>query len=145
MTQWKRCSSAVAAAVLLALAGCGGGEATVDGDATTGGGETTAGGETTTGGEATSGGETTATAGAAASPEIIAAGGERFEAVCGLCHPGGDEDDGPSLRNIHWDVDRVRIQVRNGSDHMRPVSTARMSDADLEKVFAWLRTIGTIQ
>lgn len=144
MTQWRTCFGALAAAVLLALAGCGGGEAAVDGDAATGGGETTAGGETA-GGETTNGGETTATAGAAATPEIIAAGGERFEAVCGLCHPGGDEDDGPSLRNIHWDVERVRTQVRNGSDHMRPVSTARMSDADLEKVFAWLRTIGTIQ
>ena len=89
--------------------------------------------------------EGTASTAGAASPEMLAAGGERFEAVCGLCHPGGDEDNGPSIKDIHWDAPRMRAQIRNGSGRMRPISAARLSDEDLEKVVAWLGTIGAVR
>jgi mono/diheme cytochrome c family protein len=132
----------------LLLAACGGGAAATETSTTPSAGS--AGGEATTAdasatttpdGEA----DSSATGATGASAEMIAAGGERFEAVCGLCHPGGEEDSGPSIRDIHWDAARMRAQIRNGSGRMRPISTARLSDEDLEKVVAWLGTIGAVR
>ncbi len=136
MTQWKTICCGATTALLLALSACGGGDAAADGEGDATGSETTTGGETT-------GGET-APAGTA-SPEMIAAGGARFEAVCGLCHgESGDDGDAATLRDIHWDAARMRTQIRNGSGRMRPISAARLSDEDMEKVIAWLGTIGGV-
>lgn len=71
-------------------------------------------------------------------------GQQRFDAVCGACHPGGEGDVGPRIRELGWTVSRVRHQIREGSGGMRPISTARLSDEDLEHVLAHLRTLGTI-
>jgi mono/diheme cytochrome c family protein len=149
MTQWKTICCSATTALLLALGGCGGGDAATDGEGDATGGDTTTGGETTngeaTGGEAT-GGETTAPTAGTASPEVIAAGGERFEAVCGLCHGAtGDDGDAPTVRDIHWSAERMRAQIRNGSGRMRPISAARLSDEDMEKVLAWMGTIGGVR
>jgi mono/diheme cytochrome c family protein len=130
----------------LVLTACGGGAAAAETTTTpassSAGGESASSTETST---ATTGGNASATATTGASAEMIAAGGERFEAVCGLCHPGGEEDSGPTLRDIHWDAARMRTQIRNGSGRMRPISAARLSDEDLEKVVAWLGTIGAVR
>ena len=130
----------------LVLTACGGGaaaaETTTTPAASSAGGESASSTETST---ATTGGNASATATSGASAEMIAAGGERFEAVCGLCHPGGEEDSGPSIRDIHWDAARMRTQIRNGSGRMRPISATRLSDEDLEKVVAWLGTIGAVR
>lgn len=142
-THWKTAVGCATTAMFLAVAGCGGGEAAADGTDAAGGGDSTAGGETAGGETGTGGGETTATA---ASPEMIAAGGARFAAVCGLCHgeTGEEGDDAPAVKDLHWTEARMRAQVRNGSDSMRPVSAARLSDEDLTKVIAWLGTIGAV-
>jgi mono/diheme cytochrome c family protein len=132
------------------LTACGGSAAATE--STTTPAASSAGGEAASGAAAspaTTGGDTAATvpndATNGASAELIAAGGERFEAVCGLCHPGGEEDSGPTLRDIHWDAARMRTQIRNGSGRMRPISAARLSDEDLDKVVAWLGTIGAVR
>jgi len=138
--------SGAALSACFVLTACGGGaaaaETTTTPAAASAGGESASGTETST---ATTGGDAAATATSGASAELIAAGGERFEAVCGLCHPGGDEDNGPSIKDIHWDAARMRTQIRNGSGRMRPISAARLSDEDLEKVVAWLGTIGAVR
>jgi cytochrome c553 len=146
MNLWKTAfgSTAIGSltlAMFLTLTGCGGGEAAADGTDSAGGGESTAGGESAGGETGTGGGEMTA-----ASPEMIAAGGARFAAVCGLCHgeTGEEGDDGPAIKDLHWAEARMRAQVRNGSDSMRPISAARLSDEDLTKVIAWLGTIGAV-
>jgi mono/diheme cytochrome c family protein len=131
----------------LVLTACGGGAAAAE-TTTTPASSSSAGGEAASGAAAspaTTGGDAAASVSSGASAELIAAGGERFEAVCGLCHPGGEEDSGPTLRDIHWDAARMRTQIRNGSGRMRPISAARLSDEDLEKVVAWLGTIGAVR
>ena len=74
----------------------------------------------------------------------VAAGQEKFDHVCGTCHPDGSSDTGPDLHNKHWTVERVTNQIRNGSGNMRPIPVARLSDEDLPNVLAWLSTIGTV-
>lgn len=127
--------------------GCGGGASssgsTTAGDEThaTAGGETTGGGETADAGT----GEATPPSGDGADwAAKIAAGQDRFDHVCGTCHPGGDADTGPDLHNKHWTAERVTNQIRNGGSHMRPIPLARLSDEDLPNVLAWLSTIGTV-
>jgi mono/diheme cytochrome c family protein len=148
MNHGKAIFGGAALSASLLLAACGGGTAAAETSTTTpassAGGEATAAdaSATTAGGE---GAVTPTTDGSGASAELIAAGGERFEAVCGLCHPGGEEDSGPSIRDIHWDAARMRAQIRNGSGRMRPIGPARLSDEDLEKVVAWLGTIGAVR
>lgn len=107
------------------LAACGGGGGDADG----------------AGGEGSSGGEYSDTIAPTAD---AARGQQRFDAVCGACHPGGESDVGPRIRELGWTVSRVRHQIREGSDGMRPVSTARLSDEDLEHVLAHLQSLGTI-
>jgi mono/diheme cytochrome c family protein len=75
----------------------------------------------------------------------VAAGQARYEAVCGTCHPGGEEDTGPRLIGLRWTIDRMRAQIRNGSGRMRPIPPSRLSDADLDNVLAWLTTIHAVQ
>lgn len=108
-----------------ALAACGGGGGADDGS----------------GGDGTSGGEYSDTIAPTAD---ASRGQQRFDAVCGACHPGGDSDVGPRIRDLGWSVSRMRRQIREGSGGMRPISTARLGDEDLDHVLAHLRTLGAI-
>jgi len=143
----------VAWCVAAALAGCGGGGSsggTTTGDETHTGGGATTGGETT-GGATTGGGETdagTATTGGGGGEgdfaTRVAAGQDKFDHVCGTCHPDGGEDTGPDLHGKHFTVERMTNQIRNGSSHMRPIPVARLSDEELPNVLAWLSTIQAV-
>jgi mono/diheme cytochrome c family protein len=71
-----------------------------------------------------------------------AAAGARqlYDRVCGRCHPGGEEDIGPRLRDRNDPEAEVRATIRNGHGRMRPITTARLSDAQLETLIPYLRT-----
>ena len=78
---------------------------------------------------------------AAIDPARVEHGRERFERICGLCHEDGDA---PPLRGLSISEAQVRTIVRQGKDHMRPISEARLNNADLDDVLAYLKTLGTI-
>ena len=117
----------VAGALLMAF-GCGGGS------------------ETSGGGDETSGGE-----GASASYEgpITSTDAEHgkqlFSTFCDDCHPGGEEDVGPSLIAEPHTPARIRQQVREGSGKMRPFSEKRVSNEDLEALLAYLASINAVK
>lgn len=94
-------------------------------------------------GDATSGGEGANYEGPIASTDVER-GTERFETFCGGCHPGGQEDVGPSLIADPHSAARVRQQIREGSAQMRPFSAARLNDADMEAILAYMASIGAI-
>lgn len=131
-------SSVILVCVLATLVGCGGSAAptaTTTPETST---STTSGGETTT---ATEPGTVSGTA----SPELVAQGADLFSRKCGTCH--GDDasgDTAPDLHNIHFTAERMRGQIRNGSDRMRPISETRLPDPELLAVTAWLQTIGAV-
>ena len=68
-----------------------------------------------------------------------------YDRACGRCHPNGEEDVGPRLRNIAWDEARMRRQVRQGGGSMRPIPVTRVSDADLAAAIAYMRTIRAVR
>jgi len=70
----------------------------------------------------------------------VAQGETRYNAVCASCHNNG----APPVANIGWDVARVRQQIREGSANMPAIRAARLSDADMEAVLAYMDTIGSI-
>ena len=105
-------------------AGCGGG------NASTGGG--------TTGAETA-----TQYAGPIRSTDT-ALGEQRFTAICGSCHAEEGEDLGPNLSNMSLTAENMRHQIREGSGRMRPITSRRLNDDDMEAVLAYLVTIGAV-
>lgn len=115
--------------VLLCVNACGGGEATEPE------GEETAGGEGE-GGSAYDGPITSTD---------VTIGKEVFDTHCEDCHPGGEEDVGPSLiADPHTPAD-LRQQIREGSGKMRPFPEKRISGDELEALLAYLQTINAVK
>lgn len=121
---------AVASILLLSLCACGGGAEEPSG-------------EESSGGEA-EGGESSSYEGPITSTDVEH-GKEVFETKCDDCHPGGEEDVGPSLIADPHTPARIRKQVREGSGKMRPFSEKRISDEDLEALLAYLQTINAVK
>lgn len=119
----------LAAGLLLAI-GCGGGSEEPSGE----GGESS-------GGESASPGDYE---GPITSTEVDR-GKDLFATHCDDCHPGGEEDVGPSLiADPHSPAD-LRKQIREGSGRMRPFSEKRLGKEDLEAVLAYLASINAVK
>jgi mono/diheme cytochrome c family protein len=106
--------------------GCGGG-----------GAEEPSGGEPSGGGEA-------AYEGPIASTEVDR-GKELFSANCDDCHPGGEEDVGPSLIADPHTPARLRQQIREGSGKMKPFPEKRLPNEDMEAILAYLASINAVK
>jgi mono/diheme cytochrome c family protein len=115
-----------AAIAALGLLGCGGGA------------------EDPSGAEASSGDELAQYEGPIASTDSDR-GKELFEAHCDDCHPGGEEDVGPSLIADAHTPAQLRKQIREGSGKMKPFPEKRLSDDDLEAVLAYLASINAVK
>ena len=113
---------------MLGLAACGGG-----------GSEEPA-GEETAGGEEAGGGYE-----GPVSSTDVAHGKEVFDMHCEDCHPGGEEDVGPSLIADPHSPHDLRKQVREGSGKMRPFAEKRLSKDDLEALLAYLQSINAVK
>lgn len=96
------------------------------------------------GGEASAGAETTQYEGPITSTEVDR-GKEVFTTNCDDCHPGGEEDVGPSLIAEPRPPARIRQQIREGSGRMRPFSSNRISDEDVEAMLAYLASIKAVR
>jgi hypothetical protein len=122
----------LATGLLLAI-GCGSGSSSEEPE-----GE---GGETTGGEEGGSGGDYE---GPITSTEVDR-GKDLFSTHCDDCHPGGEEDVGPSLiADPHSPAD-LRKQIREGSGKMRPFPEKRLSNEELEAVLAYLASINAVK
>lgn len=75
----------------------------------------------------------------------VGAGRAVFERVCGVCHPGGEEDIGPDIRNRRLSVDRVTTLIRNGRGRMRPIPQRRLPDRYMDELMAYLSVLGTVR
>jgi mono/diheme cytochrome c family protein len=72
-------------------------------------------------------------------------GKELFSAHCDDCHPGGEEDVGPSLIADPHPPAQIRKQVREGSGRMKPFPEKRLSNDDLESILAYLASINAVK
>lgn len=73
-----------------------------------------------------------------------AVGVAQFNKACGRCHPNGGEDTGPDLHNLNKTEDEMTKIIRGGQKRMRPVTPAKLSNADLTKVMVFLRSIHAV-
>lgn len=71
------------------------------------------------------------------------AGQQAFNQACSSCH--GPKGDAPDLQNLNLTPGQVRMQVREGRGDMPAIPPAKLSDAALENVLAYIATNGTIQ
>lgn len=100
-----------------------------------GGGAGSAGGTDAEGGQPSAGGDLSQYEGPLTSTNVDA-GKETFEMFCGDCHPDGEDDVGPSLIEHQNTPAALRKQIREGSGRMRPFSTKRLSDQQVEDMLA---------
>lgn len=77
--------------------------------------------------------------------DLVRRGQRRFDKACGNCHPDGEEDLGPSLIGIRWTVPRMTRQIRNGSGKMKPISTKRLPQSEMEPLMAYLSTLRAVK
>ncbi|MBI5517380.1 MAG: cytochrome c [Deltaproteobacteria bacterium] len=66
-----------------------------------------------------------------------------FTRACGRCHPNGDEDVGPSIKNKRLTKARITQLIRRGTSNgrMKAITPAKLSNPDLTKMLGFLRTI----
>ena len=102
------------------------------------------GAEDPSGAEASSGDELAQYEGPIASTDADR-GKELFEAHCDDCHPGGEEDVGPSLIADAHTPAQIRKQIREGSGKMKPFPEKRLSNDDLEALLAYLASINAVK
>ncbi len=89
-----------------------------------------------------------ATPAAATTPPVadaatLARGRRAFTRACGNCHEDNDPE-GPSP-NHNWEEARMRSQVRQGAGRMRAIPVSRLSDADLDAMFAFFRSTHAVR
>jgi len=63
--------------------------------------------------------------------------------ACGNCHE-PDDREGPNPGK-NWAEARMRAQIRQGRGRMRAIPVARLSDADLDALIAYLRSTHAVQ
>lgn len=90
---------------------------------------------------------TTSDGGAASGDGGTLAAAQRiYNRACGRCHPNGNRgSNGPGIRNKNWTVVRMTRQIRNGGGDMPAIRTGRLSDADMETMMEYLRSIHSVQ
>jgi len=71
----------------------------------------------------------------------LALGQRVFDANCHQCHPGGDGGLGPALNNKPLPAGLIWYQVRHGLGAMPAFSEARVSDAELDALIAYLERL----
>ena len=94
--------------------------------------------------EETSGGDVSQYQGPITSTDVDH-GKEMFDSRCGDCHPGGEEDVGPSLIATPHTPARIRQQIREGSGKMHPFSEKRLSADDVESILAYLTSLHAVK
>ncbi|MFT3921530.1 MAG: cytochrome c [Myxococcales bacterium] len=120
----------ICASSLLLLAACGGG-----------GGAAT----TSEPAAATSGGEPAIVVTDSAEWQSLSASGKTsFDTACGSCHPGGDADLGPSLKEESHSVAAMTKQIREGSGRMKPVDTATLPEDQMKGLMVYLSSLGAV-
>ncbi len=78
---------------------------------------------------------------AATTPAGAASGQAIFQQNCNTCHPGGDAGVGPSLKQSKFTVDQIKTQVRNGKGQMPPFPPETISDAQLDVLANYVKSL----
>ena len=76
------------------------------------------------------------------SPQLLATGSGFFGQSCGDCH--GDDahgDEGPDLHNLAISNARIATTIKNGIKGEMPKFGAKLSDADVRKLIAFVRSL----
>jgi mono/diheme cytochrome c family protein len=129
MTTVSNWLSIACASGALLLAACGGG-----------GGSTTA-----EPAAATAGAEPTIVITDAAEWESLkTAGKTSYDMACGACHPGGEGDLGPALKNTGFSVSNMTKQIREGSGRMKPVDETQLPEDQMRGLMVYMSTLGAV-
>ena len=63
-----------------------------------------------------------------------------FASTCGWCHT-GEAGKGPQLMNTARSDDFIRNRIKNGKEGAMPAFGTTFSDADIDKIIAYIRNL----
>jgi mono/diheme cytochrome c family protein len=102
--------------------------------------------ESEEGAQATSGGEPEiVVADQAEWSQLVASGQATFDNSCGSCHPGGEADLGPKLKDHAEPIAKMRKQIRKGSGRMAPIGEDRLPESDMKGLLVYLASIDAVE
>jgi mono/diheme cytochrome c family protein len=80
---------------------------------------------------------------AAAAPASSLDVPQLFASTCGWCHTdsGREAGKGPQLMNTARSDDFIRNRIKNGKEGAMPAFGATYSDADIDKIIAYIRNL----
>ena len=69
--------------------------------------------------------------------------GQLFATTCGWCHSDGGRaaGKGPQLMNTQRDDDFIRNRIKNGKEGAMPAFGSTFSDADIDAIIKYIRTL----
>jgi len=69
-----------------------------------------------------------------------------FKRSCDRCHPNGEEDNGPAIRDKRITESKMRTTIRSGTSKMRAIPPTKLSDPELDALIPYLRdTLHAVQ
>ncbi len=103
------------------------------------------GGSKTPSSAATSGGEPTIVITDAEEWATLVDNGKvTYDTACGSCHPGGDADLGPALKNKPITVASMTKQIREGSGRMRPIGPDQLPEEQMQGLMVYMSTLNAV-
>ena len=76
---------------------------------------------------------------------LVKRGRRQFARFCDTCHPGGQEDLGPSIIGKRFTVAKMRRQIRQGTGKMRPIPPKKLKEKDMPALIAYLSRLGAVR
>ncbi len=75
---------------------------------------------------------------------LTEAGKTSYDMACGACHPGGESDLGPALKNRPTSVAHMTKQIREGSGRMRPIGPDHLPEDQMQGLMVYLSTLNAV-
>lgn len=75
---------------------------------------------------------------------LVSAGQKSYDAACGTCHPGGEADLGPALKQRDQFVHVMTKQIREGSGRMRPIGPEQLPESEMKGLMVYMKTMNAV-
>ncbi|MET0342071.1 MAG: cytochrome c [Polyangiales bacterium] len=76
--------------------------------------------------------------------QLAEAGKTSFDTACGDCHPDGESDLGPALKDNPISSKKMVVQIREGSGQMKPIGEDDLPEEEMKGLLVYLATLNAV-
>lgn len=76
--------------------------------------------------------------------QLAEAGKTSYDTACGDCHPDGESDLGPALKDNPISSRKMVRQIREGSGQMKPVGEDELPEEEMRGLLVYLATLNAV-